>query len=207
MTIKSATEAPVASNDASLTAVKVKGLDATASGSNYVVTVDSVSAASTTTAHLALTPATGASVTKVEWSTDGSIWNDYTTGYTNTAAVNTDPNWTGSNLQFRVTVTAADGTTSRQYIVTVHYDATYVTLTVNNNDSTNAVLVTVGTETKLIAANDSVTFTVQQGMNYTWAVEKAGGGTVTIGTQTQCSVFTSQVMIQSGATAPSVALS
>ena len=105
------------SADASIKSIKVKGLDVV----NGEVTLTSTAAASAAKGLVVETTDSNATYT-VEWKNDAD-WAAYSMNFAGNVAG--DANWNDGDLQFRITVTAEDGTSTSVTVVKVAYETVY----------------------------------------------------------------------------------
>ena len=114
--------------------------------------------------------AAGVTISKVEWTVDGTNWAEWTTGYAGNYDAANDANFTGGKLQLRVTVKAADNETTKAYIIKVGY-AFIVTF---DAEAANTAIFTVGEK----VYNDGDTVAVETGKALTFKVTVADGKTL-----------------------------
>ena len=143
---------------------------------NGKVLLTSDKAASTNAATIALDAdktAAGVTISKVEWTVNGTDWAEWTSGnggYDDAGYSATDNNFKSGKLQFRVTVKAADNETTKAYIIKVGY-AFIVTF---DAETANTAIFTVGEK----VYNDGDTVAVETGKALTFKVTVADGKTL-----------------------------
>ena len=141
---------------------------------NGKVLLTSDKAASTNAAIIALDAdktAAGVTISKVEWTVDGTNWAESTNYDDTTYNAANDDNVRSGKLQLRVTVKAADNETSKAYIIKVGY-AFIVTF---DAVDANTAIFTVGEK----VYNDGDKVAVETGKALTFKVTVADGKKLT----------------------------
>ena len=143
---------------------------------NGKVLLTSDKAASTNAATIALDAdktAAGVTISKVEWTVNGTDWAEWTSGnggYDDAGYSATDNNFKSGKLQFRVTVKAADNETSKAYIIKVGY----AFIVEFDAEAANTAIFTVGEK----VYNDGDKVAVETGKALTFKVTVADGKTL-----------------------------
>ena len=177
----------VKSSDTSVGGFQIKGVNATKTGATtYEITLDAAVAAGSATigAMVPTTPANGATVTNVEWrhgdaSTD---WDNFNSNWSNNVSINTGVWAEADGVELKVTVTAADGVSTTDYIIKVNQPVTYYTLTIKTNVAGKAAMVSVdGAAPVMITDSANTSMKVTNGSTIA-VTELSGGTTVTAAT-------------------------